>query len=107
MKDMDAKVGLQKFTYGELKSAWEDLRAKLPESGVYDIRNGYSLTEDRDCNANQWWAGWNFDEVCLAVESAKGEITFGDMEVYENIPGEAFPADHGIFFEDGKIERVY
>jgi hypothetical protein len=100
-------VGNQKFTYEELETAWEELNRCVDFGYIYDIRNGYSITESKDCNENEWYAEWNFDSLCKAVESVKGIITFGDLEVYWNHHGEADSDGHGIIIVDGMIDRVY
>lgn len=111
-KKEEEKVGAQSFTYGELKKAWNELNTKvnLDIPGiVYDIRNGYSMTENRDCCENEWCADWSFEALCEAVKSAPRQITFGDLEVYWNNK-ESNDADsdgHGIFIMNGKILKVY
>ena len=106
----DDFVGAQKFTYGELECAWNELKSFFTDDRiVHDIRNGYSVTESRDCNENQWFADWNFDSICKTVESVGKTITFGDLEVYWNNPeyNDADTEGHGIIIEDGEILKVY
>lgn len=108
-------VGKQKFTYGELKKAWDELHdnikndpfdSKNPPSGGYDIRNGYSY-------GDRGWKDWDIDfsleAITKEIESVPELIRAGDLEVYYN-DNDAHQADsdeHGILIEDGKIATVY
>ena len=110
-------IGAQNFTYSELRDAWNKLKAKVeadavdddPEDISYDIRNGYSTIDSKDCNENQWQMDFSFDAIVAELDAVPEMITAGDLEVYWNSKGQwyAEPADHGIFIEDGKIKQVY
>lgn len=111
----DAFVGNQKFTYGELKKAWNQLQSnvendpfdsKNPPSGGYDIRNGYYCGE-RDWNS--WDMDFSLEAITKELESVPELISKGDLEVYYNDSdaNQADSDDHGIFIVDGKIDQVY
>ncbi len=120
---LDKKVGKQDFTYRELKAAWEKVKGivegedkeltskyKVLPHYVYDFRNQYCVTPDKDLDGtNHWHADWSFESICKAIEEVEETITYGDLEVYWNdeAANNADSDEHGIFFEDGKIKRVY
>lgn len=103
-------VGAQKFTHAELEKAWDTLKSLCNDKQiVYDIRNGYSVTERRDCNENQWHMPFDLESVRKELSAIDSEITFGDLEVYWNnaAANDADSEGHGIRIEDGKITEVY
>ena len=114
-------VGKQKFTYGELENAIEEMfdnvfndPDNLPNY-TYDIRNGYSLQSDDNPKGDLYhdWGkyniGFNMESIETTLENIPDEIAWGDMEVYFNDKEEGYAEsdEHGIFFEDGKITKVY
>ena len=112
-------VGCQLFTRGELNRAVRQLIDCIKmDNGYdghiarYDIRNGYSTSEKRDLCENEWRNSGmeiTFEQALYAIEEADKVITEGNLEVYYNDQEtqSAFPENHGIWIEDGKITKVY
>lgn len=111
-------VGRQLFSYAELESAWNELKANIendtfdknnPPSGGYDIRNGYFLGSNTQGDFTDWELEFSLEDVKKALENVPGVISQGDLEVYynDNEYNQADSDEHGIFIENGKIKQVY
>ena len=116
--DNDARVGDQLFTRGELRKAVCELIENVKSTmrtgetlSCYDLRNGYSATENRDLCENEWpqCMALNFEDVNDCLMQVCGRITEGNLEVYFNDMGTncAYVENHGIWIKDGKITKVY
>ena len=116
--DNDARVGDQLFTRGELRKAVRDLIENVKSTmgtgetlSCYDLRNGYSATENRDLCENEWprCMGLNYEDVNDCLMQVCGRITEGNLEVYFNdkSTNSAYIENHGIWITDGKITKVY
>lgn len=112
-------VGHQLFTRGELNKAVNSLIDCIKRDPGFDgnlarldLRNGYSLTEERDLCENEWCNSGmtiDFESALRALEEPDKVITEGNLEVYYNdkATDSAFPENHGIWIKDGKITEVY
>lgn len=119
----DDFVGKQKFTYGELKKAWDELNRniendpedkKYPPAYGYDVRGGYDTTDDY-APETSWAVGptqygeikFSLEAITKALENVEEPITAGDLEVYWLGDHESTSDEHGILIKDGEIVKVY
>ena len=113
-------VGCQQFTASELRAAVNELRGRVKgvmASGevldMYDLRNGgYSTTDTRDICENPWptdCVPLRFNEVIECISAVDKPITEGNLVVFFNDSTEddAYSINHGIWFKDAKILKVY
>lgn len=117
--DDGVRVGCQLFTRGDVRKAMAELidliKADMNEGELlaqYDLRNGYSTTEDRDLCENQWPNPIMIvkaDAVISSISRVDKLITEGNLEVYFNDieANSAHCENHGIWIKDGKITKVY
>lgn len=117
--DDDVRVGCQLFSRGDVRKAMRQLielvKADMDAGEVlaqYDLRNGYSTTENRDLCENEWpnpMMLMKADAVIDSVSRVDELITEGNLEVYFNdiAANEAHCVNHGIWIKDGKITKVY
>jgi hypothetical protein len=123
VSDLDERegelVGHQLFTRGELNMAINSLIDCIKRDtgfdgnlALLDLRNGYSITENRDLCENEWCNSGmtiDFESALRALEEPDKVITEGNLEVYYNDKetDSAFPENHGICIKDGRIYKVY
>lgn len=123
VSDLDERegelVGHQLFTRGELNMAINSLIECIKRDpgfdgnlALLDLRNGYSITEERDLCENEWCNSGmtiDFESALRALEEPDKVITEGNLEVYYNDKeaDSAFPENHGIWITDGKITKIY
>ena len=102
------RVGKQLFTKGELRNALRTLRNILLTKEKEGLEN-FDLCE------HQWGEfHLDLDGICdgdieRTIAEIPSMITEGNLDVYYNdfALRQAVPVDHGIWFKDGKITKVY
>ena len=105
-------VGVQGFTYDELKHAFDKLKDLVYGSQesdfeyYFEIEGEYDTKTKRDCF---WNADFDYNSVAKTIEGISEIIESGYLDVYYQVDDDPTWEDweHGIVIEHGKIKSVY
>lgn len=102
-------VGAQNFTYAELQTAWNKLKAKV-EADAVDDKNFKNYAIITQCYDKCYQSTFSLKALTRTFEQIPETISYGDIEVCWN-DHRGFGIDKdigcGIEIEDGKIKEVY